>query len=372
MPRKKTENPFHLPANHIPNMHLRMPGKDYRYTGYYFCTMVTKDRAHLFGKIEGDVNLPNDPIQGPHIAYSPYGQLVARELEHISDYGEYKGKVEIKGKQIMPDHIHMIIHIKETLPKPLGTMLNGFNTGCRRIWRELAANLPVEQKSTPFISPEGTLSIYETGFNDNVVHDPTQLDAYYTYINNNPRRWLLREMHPELFTKVWAKQLMPDLTVDMIGNMFLLSRPYRVQVRISRYATDPNYSRDPLHPQDLEGHTHYLHPRREKTLEEIEASIQPYLQLARSGAVLITPCISPAEQAVVQAAYKEGLAVVMFSFCGFNRYYHPSAHHYDACAQGLLLQICPWRYDPERKMTKPLCEYLNNLAHLFSSHATYL
>lgn len=112
--------------------------------------------------------------------------------------------------------------------------------------------------------------------------------------------------------------------------------------------------------------TQYLFPRREKTQEEIQAAIEPYLKLARAGAVLVTPCISPAEQEVVQAAYKENRAVVMLSFQGFGKYYHPSKAHYDACARGLLLQLAPWKFDPGREMRKAQCEELNGMAFRFA------
>lgn len=138
----------------------------------------------------------------------------------------------------------------------------------------------------------------------------------------------------------------------MIGNMFLLDRPVRVAVRISRFATD------------AEGN--YLYPKRLKTDEEIEEAIKPYLKQARSNAVLVTPCISPAEKAIVEAAYKEGLPVIMFCPNGFSEGYHPSDFHYEACSNGILLQLAPYKYDPNRKLSKPICEELNDMTREFS------
>lgn len=399
-----------------PNMKLRMPGKDYTDPGYYFCTLVVEGRRHLFGSVipapcaeqQGELgcngtNVPRSqstphghstPHEGACIAYSPYGQLITRELRKIGTEGQYAGKVEIKGKVIMPDHIHLLVFIKERLPKALGYVINGFIVGCRRQWKQLCGirlkqtvpvplyeqckeevrtgcwNLPAGQKTWPKEQPDGILRIFEKGYNDNVVYRRGQLDGYYKYIAANPRRWLLRERYPNLFCKVWGKELLPGHRFDMIGNMFLLDRPWKVPMRISRFSVEEE-AFDPYNPeksfvqmgnQRVLRHARYVSPRREKTAEEIKAAIEMYLSLARAGAVLVTPCISPAELQVVQVAYKEGLPVVMLSFKGFSRYYHPSKAHYDACAGGLLLQLAPWRYDPSREMRKQLCEELNDMA----------
>lgn len=411
-------------------MKLRMPGKDYTDHGYYFCTLTVRGRRQLFGEVvafpspetehlclstkegqgatlqeantkEGQdtayinqsgaaccgenvqhspSSIPSPyghstPHNGACIAYSPYGQLVTRELKRIGSFGQYEGKVEVKGKQIMPDHIHILILIKERIPKPLGTLINGFTVGCRHAWKELMTSPDAQnQKVAPELQEDGALRIFEKGYNDNVVYRAGQLDGYYKYMAANPWRWLLRKRYPNLFCKVWGKELLPGHRFDLIGNMFLLERPWRVAVRISRFAV----REEAFNPYNPEGsftlengkqvlrRTQYLFPRREKTQEEIQDAIQPYLKLARAGAVLVTPCISPAEKEVVQAAYKENLHVVMLCYQGFDKYYHPSKAHYDACARGLLLQLAPWRYDPGREMKKLQCEELNGMAFRFA------
>lgn len=426
-----------------PNMKLRMPGKDYTEPGWYFITMVVEGRRHLFGRVvaveEGDshgvaisgdetsainkqqvsggvsagaggkgdaagfvrrgnlseIAINDDPAicpfggcrphKGAMMVYSRYGQMVAREIEGIAHHKDFAGKLLVKGKQLLPDHLHVLIKVTEQLPKALGVILNGFNTGCRHAWKTMCFNnlseeerakritperydpcymkpaeimvgdhwpLPDGQTVEPLTQPDGSLKIWEDGYNDGVVCREGQIAGYYTYMNLNCWRLLMKQLHPMLFTKVWGKELMPGIKFSMIGNMFLLNRPVRVAVRISRFATD------------AEGN--YLYPKRLKTNEEIEEAIKPYLKQARSNAVLVTPCISPAEKAVVEAAYKEGLPVIMFCPNGFSEGYHPSGQHYEACANGLLLQLAPWSYDPSRKLTKVMCEELNDMAREFA------
>lgn len=450
-----------------PNMKLRMPGKDYTDPGYYFCTLVVEGRRHLLGCVveveetaSGKQNqntisgenenasvMPSDngaygntmrtgvaasqlpempfghstPYKGACIAYTPFGQKVVRKIERIPfDDPSIEGKVEIKGKVVLPDHFHLLINIAERIEKPLGRILNGFNTGTRHEWKlmcfeqlpdEVKAQritaerndprymkpvelmldghwtMPDGQRVEPMPQPDGSLKIWEDGYNDQVVSRRGQMHGYYEYMRKNPWRLLLKMKYPDLFTKVWGKELMVGRRFDMVGNMFLLERPWRVQVRISRYATvkrgtlDPEHGTlnlghgtleagckmlDSGHPADVYGKTEYIYPKREKTEEEIQEAIQPFLAFARKGAVLVTPCISPAEKAVVEAAYNEGLPVIMFCPNGFSEGYHPSGQHYEACANGLLLQLAPWSYDPSRKLTKVMCEQLNNMAREFS------
>lgn len=428
-----------------PNMKLRMPGKDYTEPGWYFITMVVEGRRHLFGRVmavedsnddshgvaisgNGTVAITGQQISGgettvsarqdgasgfvqrgdlsevaindnpticpfggsrPHkgamMVYSRYGQMVAREIEGIAHHKDFAGKLLVKGKQLLPDHLHVLIKVTEELPKALGVILNGFNTGCRHAWKTMCFNtlseeerakrttperydprymkpaeimvgdhwpLPDGQTVEPKPQPDGSLKIWEDGYNDGVVCREGQIAGYYTYMNLNCWRLLMKQLHPMLFTKVWGKELMPGIKFSMIGNMFLLDRPVRVAVRISRFATD------------AEGN--YLYPKRLKTDEEIEEAIKPYLKQAQSNAVLVTPCISPAEKAIVEAAYKEGLPVIMFCPNGFSEGYHPSDFHYEACSNGILLQLAPYKYDPNRKLSKPICEELNDMTREFS------
>lgn len=371
-------------------MKQRMPGKDYSEPGYYFCTMVVQGRRPLFGTVmassEDEQQLPaalslpcseagvlrqpcppsssclfghSRAYQGACVAYSPFGQIVARLIEEIPTYEPYAGKLEIKGKAVMPDHIHLLLLVKEKMPVPIGTALNGFNIGVRRAWRQLLTDmeqqpaLSAAQFAVPQPQDDGKLRIFERGFNDGVVMRAGQLDAYFEYMRLNPRRLLLKQLHPDLFVKTWGKELVPGIRFAMIGNMFLLQRPRRVAVRISRFATDAQGG--------------YLQPRSIKTDEEVQTAIEPYLRAARSGAVLVTPCISPSEKAVVEAAYQESLPVIMFCPYGFSEGYHPSKMHYEACARGILLQLTYLPYDPNRVLTKVLCEQLNDMARAFST-----
>lgn len=67
---------------------------------------------------------------------SELGQRVAEEWMGIP---KYYPQVEIIALQMLPNHLHGIIFIKEKMKKDLSRIIRGFKTGCNRSYRELVA-----------------------------------------------------------------------------------------------------------------------------------------------------------------------------------------------------------------------------------------
>ena len=105
---------------------------------------------------------------------------------------------------IMPDHIHMIVGIDAPMsPKHhLGTVVSGFKAGCTQAWWELShlAGEPRTAVTVPEGSPEGKLPLlFEKGYNDKILLEKEQLGRWKNYLDDNPRRLLLKRKHPEFF-----------------------------------------------------------------------------------------------------------------------------------------------------------------------------
>lgn len=84
---------------------------------------------------------------------------------------------------------------------------------------------------------------------------------------------------------------------------------------------------------------------------------------ARKGAVMVSPFISPQERDVLTVLLKEEHPIILLADNGFGEYYKPSNLLFDAVAEGKLLIICPWKYDPKKKhITRNECITLNDLA----------
>jgi REP element-mobilizing transposase RayT len=86
---------------------IRLKGYDYTQTGAYFVTIVTKDRQYLFGEIVDGKMRSNDA-----------GRIVEQCWLEIPTHFPH---VALDAYIIMPNHIHGILWIVETMPvEPVG------------------------------------------------------------------------------------------------------------------------------------------------------------------------------------------------------------------------------------------------------------
>ena len=94
------------PAQHH-RRSIRLPAYDYAQAGAYFVTIVTNVRACLFGEIlDGEMRL------------SKAGEIVAQEWQRSAEIRE---EIKLDEWVVMPNHIHGIIFIKESMGgQPVG------------------------------------------------------------------------------------------------------------------------------------------------------------------------------------------------------------------------------------------------------------
>jgi REP element-mobilizing transposase RayT len=173
---------------------IRLQGYDYSQAGEYFVTICTKDREHIFGKIEEGRMLLNG-----------FGEIVAWCW---NDLPSHYPNVEMDEFVIMPDHVHGIIVITEPDPvregsepsltrrHPLSEIVRSFKTfSARRI---------NECRGTP------GLSVWQRNYFEHIIRDERALERIREYIISNPERWfgdennLEQESMRELSS--WIKQ----------------------------------------------------------------------------------------------------------------------------------------------------------------------
>ena len=321
-----------------PSMLRRCVGHDYTRRQIYMITMVTEGRRPLFGKIMGTSD-------APRIELSALGQRVADEWWATT---QHHPEVEVIALQMMPDHLHGILFVKEKMEKPLGIALRGFKQSCNRHYRELILGQPsvpsVALSTQQSISPKKDRRgedrshglLFARGYNDKLLLRSGQLEAWLHYLVANPRRLLLKREHPDLF-RVQRDVNAAGMTFSAIGNRFLLDRPVKLQVQCSRRLTEA----------------------------EIQAKVKECMTAARQGAVLVSPAISPGEKAVMRAAFDEGLPLIYLQENGFTDLAKPGGARMEACARGQLLILAPWEHHNEALTIKrDQCLQLNDLARL--------
>ncbi len=286
----------------------RMFSHDYTRPGFYMITMVTHGRTPLFGICrENRVDL------------SAEGEVVRRRWYEIP---AFRPAVESSTLVVMPDHLHGIIRVKETLDKPIGNVIRGFASGVTSELRQ--------QTHKPL------LQLWEPGFHDRIIMNSDTLNAERKYIRDNPRRFCLKKANPDLFTQVNSlkhPRLAGSKDWAGFGNLFLLDKPELIAIQVSRRATK----------------------------SEIATLRNRVFERLAYGAVAISPFISPGEKAVARLVMeqKQG-ALILMKPDGFPPLYKPSGRYFDLCAQGRLLVLSAFTYSGrKRELTRECCLWLN-------------
>jgi len=101
-----------------------MDGFDYSKNGYYFVTMCCQNRKNIFGEIVVGAGLvPAQMIKNniPQMILNNVGKLIN---EIILNYFNKNESIDLDEFIIMPDHIHMIVVIKNQFNDGMGDEIN--------------------------------------------------------------------------------------------------------------------------------------------------------------------------------------------------------------------------------------------------------
>ena len=353
-------------------------------------TIVVEGRKQVFGHIEGTARGKPGTSEAPHLVFSELGRKVMEE--EIQKISRFYPMVEVWRVAIMPDHIHLLIRVKEALPegKHLGTIVRGFKTGCTRAWWGLnpigetmgtAANGETmgtvangetmgtmangetmdTVASVPEASPSGSVSplsgsvsppsdsvaspsahrpvLFQKGYHDRIINRPGMLENIKRYMAENPLRARIRQECPHLMERqlhLWIA----GREYAAFGNLFLLKYPLKEQVFFHR--------RDAATGKPTE------------TTEAYQQERQRLLQKGEEGTVLVTPGISKGESLVVSDALDAQLPLILLQKEPIGEYWKPSQHRFYACASGHLLILAPWQNEGTSDYAR--FHHLNDLA----------
>lgn len=153
---------------------IRLKGYDYAQAGAYFLTVCTKDRACLFGDIVDGLMVLN----------------VARRVvdECWKAIPSHFPRVELDAFVVMPNHIHGVLRIGDTVgakhlsplrsrrlgtSNTIGSVVRGFKIGVTKWMR---ANADIHD-------------IWQRNYYEHVIRDESSLNRIREYIANNPASW---------------------------------------------------------------------------------------------------------------------------------------------------------------------------------------
>ena len=366
------------------SMKRRDSHHDYRERRMYMITLEVEGRRPLFGRVVGNAYAESGSRDEPRIELTELGKAV--QSEWMSIHGFYP-QIEVMALQMMPDHMHGILFVTDTLPVHLGQVISGFKAGCRKAQRALiaaeeekaagqaaekaaerAAAEPlltekarqgkaepllaekakegkelegrepmVSQYATALPLPEeagANCALFAKGYNDLILRSFDELPVWKNYLRDNPRRLLLKRARPEWLRPFFGLQI-GSHTYNGIGNRLLLTASKRKTVLVSRRLTD----------------------------SMIEEETARYLELAKQGTVLVSAAISPGEKRVMRAVFDAGYPTIVIMQNGFTPMSKPHGRQFDACASGALLMLSPWEHHNEKqKITAVQCRQMNLMA----------
>ncbi len=275
------------------SMKRRTPWHDYSRKGTYMLTLVVRERMPILGTLRGCL----EGESMPYVELSALGNAIVQEEQQ--KINQSYPLVEVWKLCIMPDHLHMIVRIKEHMGENehLGKVVAGFKSGCNNVyWRLFNMNQPPRQ------------GLFEKGYCDKILMHEGQLDNWKHYLDDNPRRLMMKRQNPELFSVLTGMEVAGE-QCQVVGNRFLLNIPDKVAVIVHRRYTDEENAR------------------------------------------------------LREEAMNRGYNIILLRENGFPKLYKPSGEAFDACAKGVLLQISPWDFHYERRViTREQCLHLNAMA----------
>ena len=360
--RDSAKPAYRAPIKH--NKQRRKTGHDYTSPCIYLVTVTTLDRRPLLGTLAG-----NNPDEA-HVIPSDLGNKVIDFFLNIekTTFAKTGCRVQVLHFQLMPEHFHGILYVHDQLPAnwPLGQIISGWKGACSRAyWSLFPSSLaPLPAPSLSISSPSSSLSaspsdssepsslsaasrdsaklpsLFTPGFNDRILNRKDQLQGWYDYLRDNPRRRWLKEHFPDRFRKIYDfKAGKQEHRYTAMGNTFHITYPERVQVRCHRNLSDA----------------------------EIQQEVAHYLTVARGGAILVSPFISPAEKAVYDACYAERLNMIKIVNRGMdNKFVFPSGRDLQGCYEGFLLVMAPYADNTEStrdaRISRAQCLNMNDFA----------
>ncbi len=325
-------------------MTRRCPSHDYSVRGVYMITTQLAVREPKLGTLE--------PIPCGEWCVRP-SALGWKVLACWEAIPKHWPQVKLIAHQLMPDHFHGLLFVKEDLPivsgrqKVLGDIMRGFKAGCREVG-------------------------WQAGFTDSLLKREGQLAQLRRYIADNPRRLAEKRQHKAYF------KVVEDLAIDLgggvcgkfagLGNAALANKVPRVYVQCSR--RDFAYK----HTRLESGNWRIERNEKGAALVDFETptfkeKAAQFLEAVKKGAVLVSPCISHGEKEIIRRAFEAGGSVICLRNKGFGKLEKPMGKMFDLCTSGRLLLLAPknWPYTMSKKpISREDALVLNTLAQLLA------
>lgn len=259
-----------------------------------------------FGELRGG-------IEDAYIEKTKLGKIIENNIHTLHKLNPL---LEVIQYVIMPDHIHFLLFVTDTIEKPIGKYIGMMKV---RVGQDFRA-------AGGCAGP-----VFEKNFDDRILHKRRSLSTIVNYIRENPRRLAVRRARPEYFRRVNGLEI-GGRRYAAYGNIYLLRNPFCEQVVVHRRDTEADRAAD-----------------RER-----------WLYTASNGGVLVSPFISPAEKAIREEAEALNAKIILITNEPMPERYKPVGHDFECCEAGRMLIISA--DFPGKELTRECCLAMNGLA----------
>ncbi len=146
----------------------RLKDYDYSSNGYYFITVCTHNRKNIFSNIVGD-----GVYDIPKTKLTHCGEIVEKYMQKMNSQYD---NVCIDKYVIMPNHIHLILEVKNDgmsqAPSPTNAIVPKFISLFKR-----------------YCNREYGKNIFQRSFHDHIIRDENDYLKIWNYIDTNPQKW---------------------------------------------------------------------------------------------------------------------------------------------------------------------------------------
>lgn len=272
--------------------------------------MMKAPGISAFGHLEGRCDVPAGLPGSPHIVATETGKAVKDALYQIHNIDF---RLKLLQYSLMPDHLHLLISVEETLDEHLGKLIARFKSMVNEL-----CGLP---------------GVFKEGYNDQIISAKRDLDTIFRYIRENPYRLAVRREHPEYFNRIQGITIAGH-RFNAYGNLALLKNPFKEQVVV--------------HRKDSES--------------DRMANSCRWMHTIANGGVLVSPFISKAEKEIRQKAEEIGGRIILITNEIMEEREKPSGRDFERCAKGELLLLTPTDPAIPTPLSRDGCLAMNALA----------
>jgi len=326
---------------------MRLRGFDYKRPFFYMVTLKRLPGLAAFSQIATEDEPPKDARGLPrYLVANEITRAFARAIRHFHE--KWWGLWPIDCFAIMPDHIHLLIRIKDTGDQmALGKYVYQLMKALAGEYWRLTGQAP-QHAAAARLAADGTMAatrgaaqntsvagavssapippIFERSWHDWIVKKDGQLAAFTRYIRENPERAWLRQRNRRFFGAV-RKVAFLGREWFAYGNLAILDLPVLLAVKGHR-ATKPGSP-------------------------EWEALVTACGRIGPGGAGVGT-FMSPLEKECGNAIAKAGGKWVVLSPEGFGERWHPPREKERFCAEGRMLFLSLWPPMGRRPQNAPM------------------